>query len=57
MAFVVGVAFSIFSLAAFPMLKFRTAGIIIDIFICAYLGAGANRMVFEIYAADKTDNK
>lgn len=53
MALYFGVIFSLISLIAFPMLNFGRIGIIIDIVICAYLGASSNRAVLEIYAAEE----
>jgi hypothetical protein len=55
MALVTGLAFTIFSLIAFPLLKLGNAGVIIDILICAYLGAASNRMVFEVYTASNNE--
>ena len=52
MALYFGVIFSLISLVDFLMLNLGTIGIIIDIVICAYVGAGTNRAVLEIYAAE-----
>lgn len=52
MALYFGVIFSLISLVAFLMLNLGSIGIIIDIVICAYFGAGTNRAVLEIYVAE-----
>jgi hypothetical protein len=45
-----GIIFSLIGLIVFGLMNLGSIGIIIDIVICAYFGAGANRTVLEIYA-------
>lgn len=53
MALYFGLIFSVLSLVLFPIGRLGTFGIIVDIVICAYFGAGTNRAVLEVYSADE----
>lgn len=50
LALFIGAIFSISSLILFPILKLGKAGVVVDILICAYLGAAVNKMILEIYS-------
>lgn len=53
MALYFGIIFSLISLIVFPLANLGSIGIIIDIIICAYVGACTNKAVLEVYAAEK----
>lgn len=49
MALYFGLIFSLISLVVLPIARFGNIGVVIDIVICAYLGACVNRAVMDIY--------
>jgi hypothetical protein len=53
MALYFGLSFSLLSLVVLQLARLGTVGIIIDIIICAYVGAVTNKAVLEIYAAER----
>lgn len=53
MALYFGIIFSFISLIVFPLANLGSIGIIIDIIICAYVGACTNKAVLEVYVAEK----